>query len=279
MNNKKDYICSTGWLTGTSPVMSVGSGILVLAFVLFTVNDPEYANALYGAAKKFIAKELAWYYVGLVSVILFLVVGLVFTRFGSIRLGKDTDRPEFSNFSWFSMLFGAGIGIGILFWSIAEPISYFQGNPFIAENQQLTVEAAQVSMRVAIFHWGLHGWAIFAMIGLVTVLWYFHRPHIQRPYRSRVYTWRIDRPDSVSGCLDYYLWQYRHVYRIFWHWRGGCRGQCRHHHGAVQNNRTDEYEQLGGYRDGKYLHLYAGDLLCDLRRLCNLSRVHLNFDG
>jgi choline-glycine betaine transporter len=77
------------------------------------------------------------YYVSLVSVILFLVIGLVFTRFGSIRLCKDTDQPEFSNFSWFSMLFGAGIGIGILFWSVAEPISYFQGNPFIAENQQL----------------------------------------------------------------------------------------------------------------------------------------------
>jgi choline/glycine/proline betaine transport protein len=186
MNSRKDYIRSTGWLTGTHPVMSVGAGILVLAFVLFTVNDPEYANALYGAAKNFIAKELAWYYVGLVSVILFLVVGLVFTRFGSIRLGEDTDRPEFSNFSWFSMLFGAGIGIGILFWSIAEPISYFQGNPFIAENQQLTVEAAQVAMRVSIFHWGLHGWAVFAMLGLI-LAYFSYRKGLPLSIRSSLY--------------------------------------------------------------------------------------------
>ncbi|WP_417536926.1 BCCT family transporter [Methylophaga sp.] len=186
MNNKKELISSTGWLTGTNPVMSVGAGIVVLIFVLFTVADPEYANALYSAAKNFIAKELAWYYIGLVSIILFMVVGLVFTRYGSVRLGKDSDRPEFSNFSWFSMLFGAGIGIGILFWSIAEPISYFQGNPFISESQQLTAEAAQVAMRVSIFHWGLHGWAVFAMSGLI-LSYFSYRKGLPLSIRSSLY--------------------------------------------------------------------------------------------
>ena len=186
MNDDRDYISSTGLLTGSSPVMAVSAGILVLAFVLFTVNDPEYANSLYSAAKSFIAKELAWYYVGLVSAILFLVVGLMFTRFGNIRLGEDTDRPEFSNFSWFSMLFGAGIGIGILFWSIAEPISYFQGNPFIAESQNLSVEAAQVSMRVSIFHWGLHGWGVFAMAGLI-LSYFSYRKGLPLSIRSSLY--------------------------------------------------------------------------------------------
>ncbi|QBM19224.1 putative glycine betaine transporter [Marinobacter sp. JH2] len=186
MNNKKELISSTGWLTGTNPVMSVGAGLVVLIFVLFTVADPVYANELYSAAKNFIAKELAWYYIGLVSIILFMVVGIVFTRYGNVRLGQDSDRPEFSNFSWFSMLFGAGIGIGILFWSIAEPISYFQGNPFIAESQELTAEAAQVAMRVSIFHWGLHGWAVFALSGLI-LSYFSYRKGLPLSIRSSLY--------------------------------------------------------------------------------------------
>lgn len=186
MNNNKLLKRETGWLTGTHPVMSIGSGLLVTAFVLFTVIDPEYANAVYSAAKGFIASNLAWYYVGLMSFVLFLVVGLVFTRYGNIRLGKDSDRPEFSNFSWFSMLFGAGIGIGILFWSIAEPIYHFQSNPFIAESQQMTVEAAQVAMRISIFHWGLHGWGLFAMSGLI-LAYFSYRKGLPLSIRSSLY--------------------------------------------------------------------------------------------
>lgn len=177
---------SSGLLMGTNPVMSVGSGLLVLAFVLFTILVPELANNVYTAIKDFIATDLAWYYVGFMSCSLFLAIWLIFSRYGDIRLGKDTDRPEFSNFSWFAMLFGAGIGIGILFWSIAEPIYHFQSNPFISESQQQTVEAAQVAMRIAIFHWGLHGWALFALAGLI--LGYFaYRKGLPLSIRSSLY--------------------------------------------------------------------------------------------
>lgn len=186
MNNNKSLQRESGWLIGTHPVMSLGSGLLVIAFLLFSVADPTYANSVFSAAKAFIAAEFAWYYMGLMSLVLFLVVGLVFTRYGSIRLGKDSDRPEFSNFSWFSMLFGAGIGIGILFWSIAEPIYHFQSNPFISEGQQLTVEAAQVAMRISIFHWGLHGWGLFAMIGLI-LAYYHYRKGLPLSIRSSLY--------------------------------------------------------------------------------------------
>ncbi|SFM34014.1 BCCT family transporter [Marinobacter zhejiangensis] len=186
MDNKKLMQRESGLLVGTNPVMSVGAGLLVLAFVLFTVIDPEYANGVYSAIKNFISADLAWYYIGFMSFVLFLVVWLVFSRYGDIRLGKDTDRPEFSNFSWFSMLFGAGIGIGILFWSIAEPIYHFQSNPLIAENQQMTVEAAQVAMRISIFHWGLHGWALFGLAGLI--LGYFsYRKGLPLSIRSSLY--------------------------------------------------------------------------------------------
>lgn len=150
-------VSNQGLFAGVNPTMAMGSSLLVIAFVLFTIADTEYSGGLYSAAKNFIAADLAWYYIGLMSVFLFLAVWLVFSRYGSIKLGKDDEKPEFSFFSWFSMLFGAGIGIGIgiLFWSIAEPIYHFQSNPFISEGQALSVEAAQVAMRISIFHCGL----------------------------------------------------------------------------------------------------------------------------
>lgn len=186
MSDNKLHLKTAGWLAGTNPVMSVGAGLLVMAFVWFTVASPDYANGLYTSIKDFIARDLAWYYVGFISFVLLLVVWLIFSRYGDIRLGQDTDQPEFSNFSWFSMLFGAGIGIGILFWSIAEPIYHFQDNPLIAQGQQLTEEAAQVAMRISIFHWGLHGWALFGLTGFI--LAYFHyRKGLPLSIRSSLY--------------------------------------------------------------------------------------------
>ncbi len=185
-DNSQLQLRRDGVLAGTHPVMSLGAGILVFAFVLFTVAVPELANTVYTGIKDFIAADLAWYYIGFMSFVLFLVVGLVFSRYGDIRLGQDSDRPEYSNFSWFSMLFGAGIGIGILFWSIAEPIYHFQSNPLVPEGQQLTAEAAQVAMRIAIFHWGLHGWALFGLAGLA--LGYFaYRKGLPLSIRSSLY--------------------------------------------------------------------------------------------
>jgi choline/glycine/proline betaine transport protein len=84
------------------------------------------------------------------------------------------------------MLFGAGIGIGILFWSIAEPIYHFQSTPFIAEGQAMTAEAAQVAMRIAIFHWGLHGWALFAAFGLM-LAYFSYRKGLPLSIRSCLY--------------------------------------------------------------------------------------------
>ncbi len=182
----------SGLFAGVNPVMALGSAILVMAFVLFTIVDPEYANGIYSAAKGYIASDLAWYYIGLISFFLFFAVWLAFSRYGDIRLGKDSDRPEFSNFSWFSMLFGAGIGIGILFWSIAEPIYHFQSNPLIGEAQQQTVEAAQVAMRISIFHWGLHGWGLFAVIGLV-LAYFSYRKGLPLSIRSSLYPLFGDR--------------------------------------------------------------------------------------
>ncbi|RDB42965.1 hypothetical protein DU490_10275 [Halomonas sp. DQ26W] len=145
--------------------MLLGSALLTIAFVIFTVIAPDRASSIYSAANQFITSAFSWYYIALISLVLFFSVYIIFSRYGDIRLGKVGERPEFSNFAWFSMLFGAGIGIGILFWSIAEPIYHFQSTPFVSDSQAMGVEAAQVAMRISIFHWGLHGWGLFAVVG------------------------------------------------------------------------------------------------------------------
>ncbi|WP_305421922.1 BCCT family transporter [Photobacterium leiognathi] len=185
MNNQSD-INKSALFAGANPVMIIGSAFLVVIFVLFTVLAPELANKWYSAAKDYIASDWAWFYVAIMSGFLFFSFWLIISRYGNIKLGKDNESPEFSLFAWFSMLFGAGIGIGILFWSIAEPIYHFQSNPFIEEGKAQTVEAAQVAMRVSIFHWGLHGWGLFAVIGLA-LAYFSYRKGLPLSIRSSLY--------------------------------------------------------------------------------------------
>lgn len=161
----QNMIAKEGFFKGSNPVMMIGSGLLILFFIIFTIVGGDFANDIYNDSKQFITDNLSWYYIGLMSIFLFISIWLIFSRFGKVRLGKETDRPEYSDFAWFSMLFSAGIAIGILFWSIAEPIYHYQSNPFVSAVTD-PEGAKQVAMRVTIFHWGLHGWAIFALIGL-----------------------------------------------------------------------------------------------------------------
>lgn len=183
---------SSGFFKGVNPIMALGSALLIIAFVIFTIWDPEYANQLYSAAKSYIASDLSWYYISLMSFFLFFSIWLVFSRYGDIRLGKDNEKPQFSFFSWFSMLFGAGIGIGILFWSIAEPIYHFQNNPFITASQNMSIESAQIAMRLSIFHWGLHGWGLFAVCGL-SLAYFAYRKDLPLSIRSGLYPVLGDR--------------------------------------------------------------------------------------
>ncbi|MFT4994447.1 MAG: choline/glycine/proline betaine transport protein [Paraglaciecola sp.] len=178
--------CKPGFWSDIHPVMAIGSALLVVFFVLFTVINPDYAGSVFNSARDFIASNLSWYYISLMNFYLLFALLLLFSKYGKIRLGANSDKPEFSYFAWFSMLFGAGIGIGILFWSIAEPIFYLQGNPFISDAQSMTPEAAQVAMRVAIFHWGLHGWGLYAVLGM-TFAYFSYRKGLPLSIRSALY--------------------------------------------------------------------------------------------
>lgn len=163
----------SGILKGLNPTVAIVSKSVIVVFVLFAALNTETAAAWFNTLQKGILATLSWYYIGIVAFLLFFVIWLLFSPYGRIRLGADDERPQFGYFSWFAMLFSCGMGIGLVFWSIAEPIYHFQSNPFVAEG--LTPEAAQVAMRITFFHWGLHPWAIYVVVGLSLAYFTYRR--------------------------------------------------------------------------------------------------------
>lgn len=185
---REELVAASGPLKGMHASMSVAAMAMIIAVVVFTVLNLELANEVYGSIKDWITSTLSWYYISVVSVILIFVIWLMFSRYGDIKLGDEDERPEFSTFSWFCMLFSAGLGLGLLYWSIAEPIFHLQGNPFItmAGIEPNTEQAAQVALRITLFHWGLHGWAVYVLVGL-TLAYFAYRKGLPLAMRSALY--------------------------------------------------------------------------------------------
>jgi choline/glycine/proline betaine transport protein len=174
---------SSGFHKGLNPTVTQWSQFIVFALVIFGAVWTDVAGGLFDAVKAFMVTTMKWYYLALVAGFLFFVIWLMFSRYGNIRLGKDEDRPEFSYFSWFAMLFGAGMGIGLVFWSIAEPMYHFQSNPFMADAMAETPRAAGIAMRLTFFHWGLHPWAIYVVVAL-SLAYFSYRKGLPLTIRS-----------------------------------------------------------------------------------------------
>ncbi|WP_461538247.1 BCCT family transporter [Spongorhabdus nitratireducens] len=188
MSNRENQIADSGWFTGINPSMGILAKSMVMVFLVFTILNVDFASDIYNNIKNWIQTTLNWYYISLVCAFFFLCIWLVSSKVGNIRLGADDEKPEFSFFSWFAMLFGAGMGIAMFFWSIAEPLKHFQGNPFMemAGAQAGTMEAAQIATRITFFHWGFHGWAIYAVAGLAMAYFAF-RKGLPLTIRSALY--------------------------------------------------------------------------------------------
>jgi len=154
-----------GLLKGMNPRITLVTVVVVAISLIYGAFYTERLAHGLAAARLVLDPFLEWYYVLLVAFLLFFMVWLGVGRYKNVRLGGDFEQPEFTFFSWVSMLFAAGTGVGILFWAVAQPILQFQDNPFIAEG--MTPDAARVAMRLTYFHWGLNGWAIFSFVALV----------------------------------------------------------------------------------------------------------------
>ena len=182
------YVARKGVLSGANSFMAVSAAVLVIAFLALTIFNLELADKAYVGLQRLISTRLAGYFAWVVTLIAGFSLLLAISPFGAVKLGSDDEQPAFGHFSWFAMLFSAGVGTGILFWSVAEPIIHYQGNPLIdlAGIEPNTEAAAIVAQRITLFHWGIHGWAIYAVIGLC--LGYFsYRKGLPLSVRSALY--------------------------------------------------------------------------------------------
>lgn len=146
---------------------------LILAIVLWGVLAPASLGAVFDTALATITRNFGWFYLWVVLGLVVMALILAFSRYGDLKLGGEDDEPEFSIGAWFAMLFAAGMGIGLVFWGVAEPVSHYGAPPpGIAPN---TPEAANAAMRYSFFHWGLHPWAVYSIVALAIAFFQFRK--------------------------------------------------------------------------------------------------------
>ena len=189
-------VANSGMWAGLHPGMATASLAMVLIFVVFSVVNMDGAGAVYAGIRAWIESSLGGFYVLSVCVMLLACIYIMCSRHGKVRLGDDDARPEFSTFSWLAMLFSAGLGIGLLFFSISEPMFYFDNSaPFGYPNNPHADNAGAVELnearavdaaRVTYFHWGLHGWSVYVVVGLCLAYFGF-RKKLPLTLRSALY--------------------------------------------------------------------------------------------
>ena len=184
----EDLVDKTGLFAGMNKFMGIASMVMILGFVGFTIMDVEYSSAVFSAGKDFIIGTLDWFYVLVVNVVLFFVFWLLVSRFGDVKLGKDDEEPDFSTFSWICMLFSAGLGSGLIYWGVAEPMYHIADNPYLAQEgiKPGSVDAATMAIQITNFHWGLHGWALYVLVGL-SLAYFAYRKDLPLTLRSAFY--------------------------------------------------------------------------------------------
>ena len=138
---------------------------LMIVFLLALVIAPVAIGDFFAGARSWVVTNLGWFFILGVNIWLIFLIWVAFSRFGNIRLGPADSAPEYSNLSWFTMLFAGGIGTVLMFWGVAEPILHFSSPPY-AETEPHSVEAAREAMGFSLYHLGLHTWTIFTLPGL-----------------------------------------------------------------------------------------------------------------
>ncbi|KAB1650512.1 BCCT family transporter [Pseudoclavibacter endophyticus] len=139
--------------------------IVIVAVAAMALAFPQFTNDVFTGAQNWIVADFGWYYMLAIGFFVVFVVGIAFTKLGAVRLGRDDEKPEFGVLSWFAMLFSAGMGIGLIFYGVGEPLTYATTMPKPGWEGSDT-ELAGLAMAQTFVHWGLHPWAVYAVIGL-----------------------------------------------------------------------------------------------------------------
>ena len=161
----------------------VSASSIIIALLLYTAALPKQAQTLFTFIQAGIVDNGSWFYVLTVAFIFFFVIFLGLSRYGNIRLGPDHATPDYSLVTWLSMLFAAGMGIGLMFFGVAEPLMHYLSPPTAEVG---TVEAVQEAMKMTFFHWGLHAWAIYDIVDLV-LAYFSYRHNLPLTLRSALY--------------------------------------------------------------------------------------------
>ena len=171
------------------------SAAFSLAFILWSVIAPESFATVTQVIFDWVVSNLGWFYLLAGNFFLVSVIILALSRYGRLRLGKEDERPEFSRFAWFAMLFQAGMGPALIFWGVAEPLMHYNDPPFGLARPG-TTDAAQVAMQYSYFHWTLHPWAMYAVVGLAVGYFSFRRdePGLISPVFRPLIGDRVDGP-------------------------------------------------------------------------------------
>jgi choline/glycine/proline betaine transport protein len=187
---------------GLNKPVFLSASIIVFALLAFASIAPQYANAFFNTLQSGIVEYASWFYVLVVAIISVLAIYLSFSRFGDIKLGPDHASPQYGFVSWLSMLFAAGMGIGLMFYGVAEPLMHYLSPPSAETG---TVEAVQEAMKTTFFHWGLNAWAIYALVAL-TLAYFSFRHDLPLTLRSalypiigdKIYGWRGNMVDAFA---------------------------------------------------------------------------------
>jgi len=149
-----------------------GATLLVLPFILVGGLFPDSMAAVSNRVLGYLTQSWSWLYLTSVSFFALVCLVIAISPFGKVRLGRDDEKPEHSRISWFSMLFSAGMGIGLVFWAIAEPIYHFTGPPMGTGSSPAS---ARMAFEIFFFHWGLHAWGTYVAVGLPLAYFQFRR--------------------------------------------------------------------------------------------------------
>lgn len=196
---------ATGFYQGFSQIVTVTSKFLIGGLVIWAIAFPEQSGAVLNGINKFILSSFGAWYIWTVTLFVILCIALaLWPTAGRLKLGLKADVPEFSNFSWFSMMFGAGIGVGMLTWAVAEPVYHFANNPDVI--QGLTTGGNEDNIRMAykwsFLHWGLGAWACYAIAGLALGFFSYRRslPLTMRSSLTPIFGTKLS--GSVGNVVD-----------------------------------------------------------------------------
>ena len=173
----------------------IPSLIIISLLVLLSALNPKLAEHIFSVAQNWVTYHFSWFYTLLIAFFLILLIGIAISKYGAIRLGPDDAEADLPFLSWLSMLFAAGMGVGLMYFGVGEPLQHFIAPPLA---QSGTPAAAKEAMNITFFHWGLHAWAIYGVIGLVLAYFGF-RYNLPLTMRSGLYPFLKDKINGPIG--------------------------------------------------------------------------------